>query len=89
MATPSNVAYPPRNWIPGWFATDVQTDYARNGIRFRAGLRCVDGDLTIFDAYLTDTTLQRGRVENTRRELLQIMYEHITKEIATLELEKE
>lgn len=75
--------------MPQWFATKLDAEPYRDEARFRLGARCVDGDVTLFDFYFLLDSIEGRRMSNTRRALLQMVLEHITKEIATLELEKE
>ncbi len=75
--------------IPAWFATDTQYNMERNNIRFRIGLECKDGFITITDLVFTADTYRMGSIDNTQHEVLSTLHEYITKQLATLELEKE
>lgn len=89
MAKLSSISAAPRDVAPSWFATDVRADYHSDRIRFRAGIRCSDGDLLLCDLMFRDYTLHNRAISNSRREVLQALHEHIVKELATLELDKE
>lgn len=51
------------------------------------GVRCVDGVAHIAELDLTETP-HAGVLQETRREVLQQIYEHVVKQLAALELER-
>lgn len=88
MAKPSNM-WTEYERAPVWFVSTATPDLAGDGVRFRADIRCVDGDAHLVDVRFTSSTLRRDAVGNTKREVLQHMHEFIVKQLAILELERE
>lgn len=76
--------------LPEWFVVEAYHDIANADWSLRAGVRCRDGDLKIFDMpiYLNVNPGRSMTLSMRKREVLEQMRNHIVTELAKLELEE-
>jgi hypothetical protein len=95
MATPIQSYYQPfrprdSSELPEWFVVEAYHCEGSGGWSLRAGVRCRDGDLEIFDMPIF-INVNPGRsltLSMRKREVLEQMRDHIVTELAKLELEE-
>jgi len=76
--------------LPEWFVVEAYNDSSRGDWSLRAGVRCRDGDLKIFDMPIF-INVNPGRSQTLalrRRDVLEALRDHIVTELAKLELEE-
>lgn len=76
--------------LPEWFVVEAYNDHGVGDWSLRAGVRCRDGDLKIFDMPIF-INVNPGRSQTLalrRRDVLEALRDHIVTELAKLELEE-
>ena len=76
--------------LPEWFVVEAYHCEWAGDWSLRAGVRCRDGDLTIFDMPIF-INVNPGRSQTLalrRRDVLEALRDHIVTELAKLELEE-
>lgn len=77
--------------LPEWFAAESYRKFDSLVWGFRVGVRCRDADVKIFDIaeHIINAPGRSARLEMTKLQLLQLIHEQITVELAKATLEQE
>lgn len=94
MAVPTRSYYQPfqpkdSSELPEWFVVEAYHNSASGDWCLRAGVRCRDGDLKVFDMpiFVNVNPGRRQTLALRKREVLEQMRDHIVTALAKIELE--
>jgi hypothetical protein len=76
--------------LPQWCVVEGYHDINNQDWRFRIGMQCVDADVRVLDipAYSVRAAGRSDRLQLTRRQLLELLIEQLTVQLATVTLEE-
>jgi hypothetical protein len=76
--------------LPQWCVVEGYHDSNNQDWRFRIGMQCVDADVRVLDipAYPIRAAGRSDRLQLTRRQLLELLIEQLTVQLATVTLEE-
>ncbi len=76
--------------LPRWCVVEGYHDFNNQDWRFRIGMQCLDADVRVMDipAYTVSAAGRSDRLRLTRRQLLELLIEQLTVQLATATLEE-
>jgi hypothetical protein len=76
--------------LPQWCVVEGYHDFNHIDWRFRVALRCLDADVLVLDipAYTVSAAGRSDRLQLKRRQLLELLIEQLTVQLATATLEE-